>query len=301
MRVFLSHTSYDAGVVEYLRSLLEHELGVEFFLLPDDAPHGLPWIEQIKLGVENSDELFTVVTPESVHRPWVSAEWACFWMQGKPTTPLLLEVGVDQLWEPMRAFQTVDLLEVSSSTRFLRAIADRTGCEPTSGVTPVAHQMVREIPRIRERQAVADLERTLERLQRTVTANHTNVRAGDVRALIARDRLDDLIAISISAQAAQVKQKQIAVHLVDLGRFGEAARIGEHMQNRAEIRNICLQIVKAIPRGATGSSDEWAALDRLHPKLGKPQRRDVLEFMDRNGVAPLGRWAPADSLDEGGG
>ena len=66
------------------------------------------------------------------------------------------------------------------------------------------------------------------------------------------------------------------------------------MQNRAEIRTICSRIVERIPHGASETSSEWQALDRLYDRLGQPQRRDVLEIMDRCGVAPLGRWAIAN-------
>src|SRR6266568_2970410 len=90
--VFLSHTAYDAPIVNFLKSVLGLQLGLNFFLLPDDAPPGGPWIERIKLGVKRSDELFSIVTPESFSRPWMSAEWACFWMQGKPTTSLLIDI-----------------------------------------------------------------------------------------------------------------------------------------------------------------------------------------------------------------
>lgn len=291
MKIFLSHTGYDAPVVQFLRDVLGEAFGIDFFLLPDDAPPGSPWIERIKLGVDRSDELYSIVTPESLTRPWISAEWACFWMQEKPTTPLLVEVSVGDLWEPMRAFQSVDLLDISSTVRFLRSLADRSGREPTSGVTPLAHQIVKEVPRIRDRQALGDLERAINKLHLSLQSNQTNVDSRDVRTLIAHDRMDDLISMATSHHASQVKRRQVAVQLVEVGRFGDAVRIGEHLQNRAEVRTICVHIVRVIPRGATESSDEWKALDRLHANLGTPQRRDVLQEMEQQGIAPLGVWA----------
>ena len=94
------------------------------------------------------------------------------------------------------------------------------------------------------------------------------------------DRMDELLSMATSPGAASVKQRQIADALVDLGRIGEAAQIAEVLQNRAEVRTVCARVVGHIPRGANVSSGEWEALDRLHARLGSPQRRDVLEIMD---------------------
>jgi hypothetical protein len=291
VKVFLSHTAYDAPVVQFLNGALSPQFGVDFFLLPDDAPPGTAWIEQIRLGVENSDELYSVVTPESLPRPWMSAEWACFWMQGKPATPLLIDVRVEQLWGPMQAMQAVNLLDVSSVAWLLRSIADKTGVEPTEGIRPLTNEIVQEVPRIRARQAMGDLERAARLIQANLHSGTENINARDVQTLIMHDRMDELLSMAISPDAASVKQRQIAVALVNLGRIGEAAQIAEAMQNRAEVRTVCARIVEHIPRGASASSSEWEALDRLHTRLGHPQRRDVLEIMDQCGVAPLGRWA----------
>lgn len=70
----------------------------------------------------------------------MSAEWACFWMQDKPTTPLLIETHVEQLWEPMRAFQSVNLADVSSVAMFLRSISSKTGVEPAEGIRPLTNE-----------------------------------------------------------------------------------------------------------------------------------------------------------------
>ena len=108
------------------------------------------------------------------------------------------------------------------------------------------------------------------------------------------DRMEELLSIATSADAASVKQRQIAVALVDLGRIGEAVRIAEVMQNRAEARTVCIRIVETSLVGRRRLPSEWEALDRLHPRLGAAQRRDVLEAMDRCGIAPLGRWTATE-------
>lgn len=291
MMVFLSHTTYDEPIAHFLKGALDPQLGVSFFLLPDDAPPGAAWIEQIRLGVERSDELYSIVSPEFLSQPWMSAEWACFWMLDKPTTPLLIETRIDELWEPMRAFQSVNLADWTSVAAFLRSVSVKTGIEPTEGIRPLTNEIVHEIPRIRARQALADVERATALIRVNLRGGTDNINSRDVRTLVAGNRMEELLSMATSAEAASVKQRQVAAALIDLSRFGEAAQIAEVIQNRSETRTVCVLIVERIPRGATEASSEWEALDRLYPRLGKPQRRDVLEAMDRCGIAPLGRWA----------
>jgi hypothetical protein len=294
MMVFLSHTAYDAPTARFLKSALGPQLGISFFLLPDDAPPGTAWIERIRLGLERSDELYSIVSPESLPRPWMSAEWACFWMQDKPTTPLLIETRVEQLWEPMRAFQSVNLSDVSSVAAFLRSISTKTGVEPAEGIRPLANEIVQEVPRIRARQALGDVERAAESIRANLRGGTDNIDPRDVKALIAHDRMEELLSLTTSPDAASVKQRQVAIALIDLNRIGEAARIAEVMQNRSEARTVCIRIVEHIPRGATEASSEWQALDRLYPRFHAPQRRDVYEAMDRCGIAALGRWTAVE-------
>ena len=217
-------------------------------------------------------------------------------MQDKPTTPLLIETRVEQLWEPMRAFQSVNLSDASSVAAFLRSISTKTGVEPAEGIRPLTNEIVYEVPRIRARQALGDVERAAELIRVNLRGGTDNIDARDVQALIAHDRMEELLSLAESPDAASVKQRQVAVALIDLDRIGEAARIAEVMQNRAEARTVCIRIVERMPRGATRDSSEWQALDRLYPRLRAPQRRDVSEVMDRCGIAPLGRWAADDSL-----
>ncbi|MCU1420590.1 MAG: hypothetical protein JWN36_241, partial [Microbacteriaceae bacterium] len=49
MRIFISHTSYDHPVASYLSSALTG-IGVKTFMLPEDAPAGSNWMEQIRVG-----------------------------------------------------------------------------------------------------------------------------------------------------------------------------------------------------------------------------------------------------------
>jgi len=291
VKAFVSHAAIDAPIAAYLTESLGSNLGLTFFLMPRDAPPGLPWIDQIKLGVNQCDVLWSIITPNSATRPWISAEWACFWYQSKPTVPLLAGVGFETLWEPMKAYQSVTLNDVTSVTQFLRSVVDGTGVQPSSGVVPLASEIVREVPAIHQRQWVANLEEVFGRLARHIQSGADNIRHEDVGALVLGNRLEELMQLATSDRAAPVKQRQVAMALLESGRTGEAGTLAAVISNRAEARTIAVKIVRRIPRGASLASEEWQVLDRLFDRLRFPQRRDVLSAMEAAGVAPLGRWA----------
>ncbi|WP_290655581.1 toll/interleukin-1 receptor domain-containing protein [Kocuria sp.] len=291
MKIFMSHAAEDAPLATYLIEAVGGDLGLTFFVMPRDAPPGLPWIDQIKLGLEQCDVLWSLITQNSARRPWISAEWACFWYQSKRTVPLLAGVGFETLWEPMKAYQSVKLDDVSSVTGYFRSVADDTGVQPSAGVIPLARQVVREVPDIQRRQAVADLEKVFDRLARHIQSGSTNIRSEDVEALIRGNRLDEVMQVAMSEVAAPVKQRQVAQALLKCGRTGEAGALAEEIPNLAEARTLAVNIVQKIPRGAGLASEEWQVLERLYERLGPPQRRDVLSAMEKRGVAPLGHWA----------
>ncbi|MBO8147755.1 toll/interleukin-1 receptor domain-containing protein [Rhodococcus erythropolis] len=291
MKVFISHAAIDAPIAAYLTESLGRNLGLTFFLMPRDSPPGLPWIDQIKHGLDQCDVLWSIVTPNSADRPWISAEWACFWYQSKPTVPLLAGVGFEILWEPMKAYPSVTLDDVTSVTQFLRSVADETKSQPQSGVVPLAAEIVREVPAIQQRQLVANLEEVFGRLGRDIRSGTDNIRQEDVRALVLGNRLDELLKLATSHEAVSVKQRQVAMALLESGRTGEAGTLANVISNRAEARTIAVQIVRRILRGASLESEEWQVLNSLYDRLGVPQRRDVLFAMEEAGVAPLGRWA----------
>lgn len=232
--MFLSHASGDGPVAKYLKACFARALGVDVFMMPDDAPPGSEWIEVIREGVRSCDELFSLATPSSVRRPWMSAEWACFWLQEKPCTPLLVDVTVADLWEPMRAYQAVDLIQPTRCMPLLQRLALETGVQPPDGVLAMAHEMAEEIPKIRERIERDSIEDVVTRVSSHIRSGAENIDPDDVALMVREGRLPDLLDIAESADAAVVKVRQTAVALVRLGRLGEALRLALGIPNRAE-------------------------------------------------------------------
>jgi hypothetical protein len=67
------------------------------------------------------------------------------------------------------------------------------------------------------------------------------------------------------------------------------------MEDRAELRTVCKEIVRRIAAQPGDVTREWEALERLGSRLGRPQRRDVLDEMRRLGVEPRISWAAAQT------
>jgi hypothetical protein len=290
-RIFISHTTYDGPLARFLRDMLTDAFGLSSFLMPDDAPAGLPWLEQLRRAVLSCDEILSLITPESAMRPWLSAEWACFWMSDRRTTPLLAEIEVGQIWEPMRAAQIVNLLDTGSVIRWLADLATRSPRSPVEGVRGIATEVAREASRIRQHQRYADLETALTRLGMRVRSGMDNINEQDVVALVNAERLPDILTIAVQDDAAPVKQRQIAVALVRLGRPGEAGEVAVTIANRAEIRNVGYETLHRMPAGANEESGEWQLLFKIYPLLGPPQIRDLIAKMDHLRIAPLGPYS----------
>jgi len=136
---------------------------------------------------------------------------------------------------------------------------------------------------------------TAGHVERNLQAGVGNIRAADVESLVAGRHIDQLVEAATAPDASPVKQRQVAVALVRQGRVSEAVRIGMVMENRAELRTVCKEIVRRIAAQPGDVTQEWEALERLGSRLGRPQRRDVLDEMRRLGVEPRMSWAAAQT------
>jgi len=298
VRVFLSHATADAPIARYLKTCFARVLGVDIFMMPDEADPGSEWIQVVRSGIQTCDELFSLATSESVKRPWIAAEWACFWLQEKPCTPLLAGARLDQLWEPMRAYQAADLLVPTRSLPLLQRLAPATGAQPAEGVLPLAHEIAEEIPRIQARIEFASAGQAATRIATHIRAGSENVDPDDVAVMVRTERLPELLDIVESPEATPVKMRQVAMALVGLARFGEALRVTLQIPNRAEARTVATTVVRSMSRGLGEDSDEWSFLLGVHDYLRPPQRRDVRDTMLRHGIAPLGPWTEPPVFDD---
>jgi hypothetical protein len=294
MQVFVSHATEDHPLAVYLKGVFS-EVGVTAFMLPDDAPAGASWMDTIRQGLADCDEAVYLLTPRSLGRQWIAAEWAAFWAQGKAGAPLRLGVPLEHVWEPMRMQQGAALDDHSGMARLLKRWAETTGKVPAEGVLPLAREIAAESVDIAQRLGEEALDKMLERFSRNIRHATSNVSEVDVANLVAAGRISDVVAVATADEAAPVKQKQVAASLLSSGRHADALRVAISIDSRAEAKNVALLVVNGMDSATSPDSGEWAFLEGIYGHLRDPQRRDVRERMQRRGVVPQGSWAkPAD-------
>jgi len=294
--IFLSHASYDAQLARHLSTILRSKVGAGIFMLPDDAPAGSDWMEQIKKGLATCNQLVSVLTPESINRPWITAEWACFGLglrKNATCTCLLYDVSIDDMWKPMSRYQSFDLAESDQVQRFLESIANITGIQPVEGLATTSILLGKEVADIRKRTKIRQVDRFLDNLKKSRTGSVADVSQEEVEVIIDANRLPEAMALFEAHEATDMKRRQFGEILIRLRRLDDALRIARFMENRAEIKNIAVHVVhRLLP--AEADSAEWQLLQRLHPLLGENQVRVVKAEMRKLDIPPCGLWAEGE-------
>ena len=93
---------------------------------PADIPAGSRWLDQIDSALETSALLITLYSKASLNRPWISFEAGCAWMRRVPIIPIChAGLRVDDLRQPLAAFQGLDIDDAKFGEKLLSAIAKR--------------------------------------------------------------------------------------------------------------------------------------------------------------------------------
>ena len=126
-RIFVSHTSKNDSVATAVTKVINDAFKghIELYLAIEKVVGGTQWKQELKRNLRSSHAIISIVTPDSIHKPWLYIEWAPFWLNGKKTYLLLSEnVSLGDLVEPMRDFQVVDMLDPDKIGKFLQALRD---------------------------------------------------------------------------------------------------------------------------------------------------------------------------------
>jgi hypothetical protein len=102
--VFLSYAEDDAPLATAIREALESE-GLCCFMAKTDVRLADRWEDSIRSALISSKRLVILLTPRSVRRRWVLLEIGAAWALGKPIVPVLNQVRIDRVMEPLRAYQ----------------------------------------------------------------------------------------------------------------------------------------------------------------------------------------------------
>lgn len=111
--VFLSHAMYDKWIAETICHMIEKvHRNARVFRDDRDIAGGDSIPTAIKEAMRSCDEVVVLLTPESIHRPWVLVEIGMALALERRIVPLLYHVTTDQIPQPIkdpRAFHLNEL------------------------------------------------------------------------------------------------------------------------------------------------------------------------------------------------
>ena len=105
--VFISFASLDTAQAEILAGALRRA-GKAPFLSSKELDAGSAFADTIREALRGSDELWVLLSPNSLSSQWVLSEWAAAWALEKPIIPILYRCSPEQLPDRLRALQCVD-------------------------------------------------------------------------------------------------------------------------------------------------------------------------------------------------
>jgi hypothetical protein len=98
------------------------------YLAHGEIRAGDDWKKMIKDNLKNCDAIISIITPQSIKRPWLFIEWSAFWLADKKWYLLLTdEIKVPDLIQPMQDRQTTNMLDETSVKVLFRGLAQDSG------------------------------------------------------------------------------------------------------------------------------------------------------------------------------
>lgn len=91
-RVFISYSRNDREFARRLAKSLA-EVGADVWIDYEDIPAGNKWSTAIQQGLDSSDGLLVIVSPDSMLSSNVEDEWQYFLDSGKPVIPILYKAA----------------------------------------------------------------------------------------------------------------------------------------------------------------------------------------------------------------
>lgn len=111
-KIFLSHAAADAALAEFVEQTitgLETNATVFRTTRPDQLPSGESWFRTIEENLRSSSAYLVLLTATSKERPWILFETGAAWYSDRPLVPVLAGIRREQLDEPLRLLQLLDL------------------------------------------------------------------------------------------------------------------------------------------------------------------------------------------------
>lgn len=142
--IFISHASVDAPLASELKAALEAGLAygeapgspVRCFCSsdPTDLPPGSIWSKEIQAALKSAALVLVIVSPASLHRPWVWFEIGTAWFdEGREVMPLCLGgIHPGDLPAPISERQALD---ISGADQLVNIVATKLGCRAATSTS----------------------------------------------------------------------------------------------------------------------------------------------------------------------
>jgi len=283
-KIFISHDSYDGLAATVMKDVLGRAGVGLTFLDRDDIRPGDDWQDRIKDALNDCDAVVTLLSPEFSKKPWMAAEWACFWAKDKPTYVLRLETSLEAVFGPMRRTQIADLTSITSMTAFLDQIA-----EDNLDNFSLAKRLVDRVGQARTEQAVTWAEAQLDRIVRK-------------EGVVSSTTIENLVSAGLS-----VKLRDLYLRVDEPGSHLTAPRVFHICQalyagglNSAELLPLALVIrnsnyqrdlSKSVISSGEPADDKRRFLDALFPHLTEVARSKIVSHAQTQDLPLSALWA----------
>lgn len=134
-RIFLSHSNVDAPIAKVVAKVLNDAFrgDIIVYLAIDNVVGGTAWKEELIKRLSSCDAIITILSKDSISKPWIYVEWSPFWIANKQFYILATEdIDTNDLIKPMSDRQVVSLNNRESVQNFFRALSDDSGTKNSS-------------------------------------------------------------------------------------------------------------------------------------------------------------------------
>lgn len=134
--IFISHASTDKPVAHVIKQEMEIVFGdtVEVFVssLSGSIEPGSDWLKQIQKKLDDATIVVVLITPISIHRPWIWFEIGASWMKmiekKRKIYPICApEIELSSLPEPLSRLQAISLGKPENIRLFFRSVQEAIG------------------------------------------------------------------------------------------------------------------------------------------------------------------------------
>lgn len=120
--VFISHSFKDSFIVRLLDKYIQErcrESGVEIYLAVKDMPGGDPIADEIKIKIQECNEVLVFITKYSAASSWVISETGAAWGLGKRIVAIVDKITQAEMPQIVAPFKSIDINDFDAYTEQL--------------------------------------------------------------------------------------------------------------------------------------------------------------------------------------